>query len=61
MAEIILLVAFVGVLLKKINNVRTVHVEWGLLRLEFGPEPKDAKRQPRSLKQPRQIRAAQTD
>jgi hypothetical protein len=58
MGETIVLVALVLVFIKKINQIRLLHIEWGLFRLEFEPErKKTVKVKTTSLKQPKQIRS----
>lgn len=54
MAELAVVVVVFGALVYKFAKLRVVHLEWGLLRLEF--EPSKSKSQPKPVKQPKQIR-----
>ena len=55
MAEIVVMVLLVGVFVKKVNQISLVHVEWGLVRLEFNPEHKKPERATKPAKPPKQI------
>jgi hypothetical protein len=61
MAEILVLLVFIGVFVKKVNQIKLLHVEWGLFRLEFEPEQKktlrNTARKLSSVKEPKQLRS----
>lgn len=55
MAEIVVMVLLVGVFIKKVNDISLLHLEWGLVRLEFGAEPNKPSRTAKALKPPKKI------
>ncbi|HEY6802051.1 MAG TPA: hypothetical protein VI306_00600 [Pyrinomonadaceae bacterium] len=44
-----------GVFVRKLDSLVTIHIEWGLVRLEFKQPPRTAKK-PVEAKPPRQLK-----
>jgi hypothetical protein len=50
MAEIVVIFIVVVVFIKKVNQISLLHLEWGLVRLEFAPASKKPPRIAKSIK-----------
>jgi hypothetical protein len=54
-AEIVGTILVCGILLKKLNDLKVLHVEWGVVRLEFARSENNSEL--RQIKEPKRIAA----
>ena len=50
MAEIVVIVTLIAVFIRKVDQISLLHLEWGLVRLEFQAARKKTKRAIKSTK-----------
>jgi len=55
MAEIVVIVIAAAVFIRKVNQISLLHLEWGLVRLEFAPSQEKPPRLAKPTKPPKKI------